>query len=121
MDTSIAGILMSLAGVASPNAPFEDPMESESSVSKSAHEYANTAIEKLRMNISLVTEEEDLDVDHDLLQKDKSTCSVPELESIRRERNRMHAKKTRMRKKKVLEEMEAVRKCNKSRLDNFNS
>jgi hypothetical protein len=49
-----------------------------------------------------------LDVDHELLTKDKSTCSSTELEMIRRERNRMHAKKTRLRKKRMIQEMEAV-------------
>ena len=51
-----------------------------------------------------------LDVDHELLTKDKSMCSTLELETIRRERNRMHAKKTRLRKKKMIQEMETVRR-----------
>ena len=53
-------------------------------------------------------DEQRLEIDHELLTKDKSTCSSSELEMIRRERNRMHAKKTRLRKKKMIQEMEAV-------------
>mmetsp|Transcript_34201 Transcript_34201/g.45214 ORF Transcript_34201/g.45214 Transcript_34201/m.45214 type:complete len:423 (-) Transcript_34201:173-1441(-) len=41
-----------------------------------------------------------------LLNKDKDFCTPQELELIRRERNRMHAKKTRDRKKLYLEETE---------------
>ena len=40
-------------------------------------------------------DEQNMEIDHELLTKDKSTCSSSELEMIRRERNRMHAKKTR--------------------------
>ena len=62
------------------------------------------------MQVSALLGDNDyLDVDHELLMKDKSTCSTLELEMIRRERNRMHAKKTRLRKKKMIQEMEAVR------------
>lgn len=55
-------------------------------------------------------DEQNLEIDHELLTKDKSMCSSSELEMIRRERNRMHAKKTRLRKKKMIQEMEAVSK-----------
>lgn len=41
--------------------------------------------------------------------KDKSIFSPVELECIRREKNRMHAKQTRLRKKKMTSEMELVR------------
>ena len=56
-------------------------------------------------------DDERLEVDQEverLLLKDKRTCSTTELEMIRRERNRMHAKKTRLRKKRMIQEMEAV-------------
>ena len=59
----------------------------------------------------MLGEDEHHDVDHHverLLLKDKRTCSTTELEMIRRERNRMHAKKTRLRKKRMIQEMEAV-------------
>lgn len=63
-------------------------------------------LERLRRQICEVTEEENFDVNHDLLNRDKHSCSTLELEAIRRERNRMHAKKTRLRKKILLQEME---------------
>ena len=70
------------------------------------------SIEKLKMQVSALLGDEDCkdiaDTDP-LLSKDKSTCSTSELEMIRRERNRMHAKKTRLRKKKMIHEMETVR------------
>lgn len=46
--------------------------------------------------------------DYQLLSKDRSTCSQAELDKIRRERNRMHAKRTRDRKRLFLEEMTHV-------------
>ena len=72
------------------------------------------SIEKLKMQVSALLGDEDckdiMDTDP-LLSKDKSTCSTSELEMIRRERNRMHAKKTRLRKKKMIQEMETVSTC----------
>jgi hypothetical protein len=44
-------------------------------------------------------------IDYDLLGKDRSKCTPEELDEIRRERNRMHAKRTRDRKRKFLDEM----------------
>lgn len=44
-------------------------------------------------------------IDYDLLGKDRSKCSPEELDQIRRERNRMHAKRTRDRKRVFMEEM----------------
>jgi len=44
-------------------------------------------------------------IDYDLLGKDRSKCSAAELDKIRRERNRMHAKRTRDRKRFFMEEM----------------
>ena len=41
--------------------------------------------------------------------REKLICSPVELEGIRREKNRMHAKQTRLRKKKMTSEMELVR------------
>ena len=67
-------------------------------------------MENLKTQVTtLMGDDERLD-DYELLTKDKSTCSSTELEMIRRERNRMHAKKTRLRKKKMIQEMEAVRR-----------
>lgn len=44
-------------------------------------------------------------IDYELLGKDRSKCSPSELDQIRRERNRMHAKRTRDRKRLFMEEM----------------
>lgn len=44
-------------------------------------------------------------IDYKLLGKDRSKCTPEELDQIRRERNRMHAKRTRDRKRLYLEEM----------------
>jgi len=47
-------------------------------------------------------------IDYGLLGKDRSTCTSEELDKIRRERNRMHAKRTRDRKRVYMEEMEGL-------------
>lgn len=47
-------------------------------------------------------------IDYDLLAKDRSTCTQDELDKIRRERNRMHAKRTRDRKKIFIDRMEVM-------------
>lgn len=44
-------------------------------------------------------------IDYELLGKDRSKCSPEELDQIRRERNRMHAKRTRDRKRHFMEEV----------------
>ena len=44
-------------------------------------------------------------IDYTLLGKDRSACTPAELDQIRRERNRMHAKRTRDRKRLFMEEM----------------
>ncbi len=57
---------------------------------------------------NVVTEYPDDGIDYKLLAKDRSTCSQEELDRIRRERNRMHAKRTRDRKRIFVEEMEKI-------------
>lgn len=47
-------------------------------------------------------------IDYELLGKDRSQCTPAELDKIRRERNRMHAKRTRDRKRIFMEEMEGI-------------
>lgn len=47
-------------------------------------------------------------IDYELLGKDRSKCTAAELDKIRRERNRMHAKRTRDRKRMFMEEMEEI-------------
>ena len=56
-----------------------------------------------------VPKEEQLEgIDYNLLSKDRSSCTPAELDQIRRERNRMHAKRTRDRKRIFMEEMEVM-------------
>ncbi|GAX13641.1 hypothetical protein FisN_14Lh348 [Fistulifera solaris] len=47
-------------------------------------------------------------IDYELLGKDRSQCSPEELDRIRRERNRMHAKRTRDRKRLFTEQMSEI-------------
>jgi len=47
-------------------------------------------------------------IDYALLSRDRNKCTPAELDQIRRERNRMHAKRTRDRKKIFVEEMDNV-------------
>ena len=50
-------------------------------------------------------------IDYQLLGKDRASCSPEELDKIRRERNRMHAKRTRDRKRIFMERMEEILKA----------
>ena len=54
------------------------------------------------------TELQEDGIDYKLLGKDRSSCTPAELDQIRRERNRMHAKRTRDRKRIFMEEMEVM-------------
>lgn len=47
-------------------------------------------------------------IDYELLGKDRTSCTPEELDKIRKERNRMHAKRTRDRKRIFMEEMEKI-------------
>jgi len=47
-------------------------------------------------------------IDYDLLGKDRSQCTSEELDRIRKERNRMHAKRTRDRKRVFMESMQEI-------------
>jgi len=55
-------------------------------------------------------------IDYELLGKDRSKCTPAELDKIRRERNRMHAKRTRDRKRLFMEEMAVM--CSKLEEEN---
>jgi len=60
---------------------------------------------------SMLSAQDDLQedgIDYALLGKDRSSCTPAELDQIRRERNRMHAKRTRDRKRIFMEEMEVM-------------
>ena len=73
-----------------------------------------------RGKANVVTRYPDDGIDYKLLAKDRSTCSQAELDRIRRERNRMHAKRTRDRKRIFVEEMEKIikqLKCDNSLLE----
>lgn len=70
---------------------------------------AEFTLEKIREQVAtLLTDHQELVVDSSLLRREKSQYSQSELEKMRRERNRIHAKKTRLRKKKMIQEMETV-------------
>jgi len=74
-----------------------------------ARSYTDSTIEKIRQEVAnILSGDDSLEMDSELLHKDKSNCTSGELDMIRRERNRMHAKRTRLRKKKMLQELEAV-------------
>lgn len=111
-DTSVATILISLAGANPPeNDSSHQSFDASQISSHYARLYTDKTMEKLRGEMSsILADDEELDVDVELLARDRSSCTSRELELIRRERNRMHAKRTRMRKKKMLQEMESVRK-----------
>ena len=47
-----------------------------------------------------------MDIDLELMKKDRSECTQQELDKIRRERNRVHAKRTRVKKKAQMEELQ---------------
>lgn len=80
--------------------------------SAAAKSFAAEAIERIRAQIAAtLSDEEELEIGSEFQLRDKTQCTTQQLETIRRERNRMHAKKTRLRKKKMLTEMEAVRVC----------
>lgn len=58
--------------------------------------------------LSMTDDLEEDGIDYALLGKDRSSCTPTELDKIRRERNRMHAKRTRDRKRIFMEEMEVM-------------
>ena len=97
------------ATTSSTTAMITKPNDRISSLSSASGDINNKL--KILINSALSDDGEDdheFDSRSDLLLKDKSLCSTAELEMIRRERNRMHAKKTRLRKKRMLSEMETV-------------
>lgn len=70
---------------------------------------SDVSIENIRHQVALILSGDDeFNAESNITGKEKSHCSSAEIESIRRERNRMHAKKTRLRKKKMLQAMESV-------------
>jgi len=63
------------------------------------------ASKKIHTNISTQALPVSDDIDYELLGRDRSQCSPEELDRIRRERNRMHAKRTRDRKRIYTEKL----------------
>mmetsp|Transcript_733 Transcript_733/g.741 ORF Transcript_733/g.741 Transcript_733/m.741 type:complete len:392 (+) Transcript_733:100-1275(+) len=114
VDSTVAGILVSLSSDSSSaeNSGVTEGDSSESSViksgSKDSSDVSNSSLVDAIKDVScdLSDTEENISKELDLLAKYKSDCSPEELELIRRERNRVHAKKTRLRKKRMLYEME---------------
>ena len=115
-EKSVADILMALSGTgASSTDSNPDDIDkfsakiNDGSIS-SAREETMKILGKIRSQVSsLLVEESDIDKEASpKLPKDRSLCSASDLEKLRRERNRMHAKKTRLRKKKMLVEMERI-------------
>jgi nanoRNase/pAp phosphatase (c-di-AMP/oligoRNAs hydrolase) len=110
-DTSAASMLMALSGQ-----PIKEDIGSITAmrtferVEASALQEANMMMERIRMEISSVlTDEEDFEADQTATMKEKSSnCTTNELISMRRERNKLHAKRTRLRKKKMQQQMETV-------------
>lgn len=113
-DKSVANILISMH---SGSVISKDDMDSEDLSSKS---YASdqslfNLFMKSDMNSNCDEDNDDDSVSDDLSNlndtisyKDRSNCTPQELEANRRERNRIHAKKTRLRKKRVFKQMEDV-------------
>lgn len=118
-DTSVASILISLAGKAEAKQPgsfdenscdgLDQDLTSEETANSSVKDYLSdyNVFPMNQMYVDDASDDID-DSDRVLLSKDRSLCSTQELEMIRRERNRIHAKKTRLRKKKILQQMEAA-------------
>lgn len=74
--------------------------------SKKAKATASSLLQENSENVDI--EAADDGIDYELLGKDRSKCTPEELDQIRRERNRMHAKRTRDRKRLFMEEMSEV-------------
>lgn len=111
-ESIVATILMSLSGIEKPAIVESAACLDDSGDSFSMPSYkvdGRESFEKKETEISSFDKDNkdttELDV---LLSKDKSNCSSLELDVRRREKNRVHAKKTRLRKKKMTQEMEGV-------------
>ena len=119
-ETSVASILMSLSNIEKNDITLWNDSKVTSiigdhkimaSTSESCEEESDSAdIPSSCGSVPMNTQDhkEALDCYQDSI-KEKSICSPVELEGIRREKNRMHAKQTRLRKKKMTSEMESVR------------
>lgn len=114
-EKSIANILMVLSGNPSDGSTNNlDVVDNRVVASKvnsgsisNAREETMKILGRIRSQVSTLLVEESEDIESPKLPRERSLCSATELEKLRRERNRLHAKKTRLRKKKMLSELEA--------------
>lgn len=115
-ETSIASILISLSNIEKHAGEFENDFNTHEStrISHSKIESDDDVAEvmkKLNNHITSLQANQTCEGAHEStsnLSKDKISCSPTELEGMRREKNRMHAKQTRLRKKKMTHEMGVV-------------
>ena len=101
---------MALADGSSSSSSSENNKEEFSSKISNAREETMKILGRIRSQVSsLLVEESEFDKEiSPKLPRDRSLCSASEIDKLRRERNRLHAKKTRLRKKKMLQEMETI-------------
>lgn len=110
-DTSVASILMSLGSGESADSCVDTSNVPAQPAGARSKALIAATIQKLHSQVAAeLSDEEDTeqDVDVEAQRKSKVGYSPGDLEKIRRERNRVHARKTRQRKKKLLFEMEAI-------------
>ena len=86
--------------------PLDDSTSSsdaQSDSERSERTESSDGCMKLNGTIVGVAEMAQMDIDLELMKKDRSECTQQELDKIRRERNRVHAKRTRVKKKAQME------------------
>lgn len=103
LDSTVAGILISLSSQISPS----DSISADTSILEKNSSSATATFDQIKSLIAQeISDTEEIDEEIENLKMDKTQYSTEELETIRRERNRIHAKKTRLRKKKMMKEIE---------------
>jgi DNA-binding transcriptional ArsR family regulator len=110
-EKSVASILMALAdGNGTTNGENKEDIDKFSNRISNAREETMKILGRIRSQVSsLLVEESEFDKEiSPKLPRDRSLCTASEIDKLRRERNRLHAKKTRLRKKKMLQEMETI-------------
>lgn len=110
-DTTVADILVSLSSKSQTSSDNSSDGTSNDSVSshQDEDEEVSKTLQSIRMDKSFeYFNEDELNLEPELLKKQRSECTPEELERIRRERNRVHAKRTRIRKKRMMLEMETT-------------
>lgn len=114
-ETSVASILMSLSNVekniGNVTSNLSSPLRlEEGNASSRVEDDEPTYVPFVKLKNHVTPSPANVDTADLVLEtmKSKSHCSAQELDGIRREKNRMHAKQTRLRKKKMTQEMEVV-------------